>query len=274
MAFGFEGLLGRHKMPSRGGYEFDFGANTKYARPYGGADYFVAKVGGVWDSLLGEGRRFFAFADSDFHDPSTDFWPGEYEKTYTWVDGTTYAAVVDGLRSGNSFSVTGGIIDQLGFRASSDDASATMGQTLIVRPGADVTVTVTFRVPSTRTGPGKPQVDHVDLIRGHMHAKATPGTRAYFSKTNTTARVIKQWRPQTPWMGNADGVSYEVTCTIRSIQHSSYLRLRGTNLAPGVPGQTDAAGNPLIDKKNTNTAAKAWADCWFYANPIYIKVAN
>jgi len=27
----------------------------------------TAKVGGLWDSLLGEGRRFWAFVNSDFH---------------------------------------------------------------------------------------------------------------------------------------------------------------------------------------------------------------
>ena len=59
---------------------------------------------------------------------------------------------------------------------------------------------------------------------------------------------------------------------IHSVQHSSYVRLRATNLGLGVAGQTDAAGNPLIDKKNVNTEAKAWADSWMYSNPIFIEV--
>jgi hypothetical protein len=67
-----------------------------------------------------------------------------------------------------------------------------------------------------------------------------------------------------------------------------YFRLRGTNLAANTPNQTDAGGNPLIDtlayqtlpnpdptKTGTvtiNTPDQAWADLWFYSNPIFIHV--
>ena len=273
VAFGFEGIPGRQKLPARGAYEFDFGSNTKYARTYGGADYYAARVGGVWDSLLGEGRRFFMFADSDFHDPSSDFWPGEYAKSYTWIDGASYAALIAGLRSGNSFSVTGGLVDQLEFVASSGDATATMGQTLTVRPGSEVTVTVRFRVPTTRTGPGVPQLDHLDLIRGLTHAKSKVGSSAYFGKTNATTKVIKRWTGS-PWMGSGpEGTTFVVAHSFR-VQHSSYVRLRGTNLGLDEPGQTDSGGNPLIDKKDANTASQAWDDCWLYANPVFIRVSE
>jgi len=274
VAFGFEGLLGRHKLPARGGYEFDFGSRTKYARPYGGADYMVAQVGGVWDSLLGEGRRFFAFADSDFHDPSTDFWPGEYEKTYTWVDDMSNQALIAGLRSGNSYSVTGGIIDRLAFTASCATATATMGQALRVSRGSDVTVTVVFRVPTTRTGPGVARVDHVDLIGGQVHTKAPKGSARYASKTNSTTKVIRRWSSGS-WKGSGpSGTEFRVTYVIPTIAHSTYLRLRATNLGLGVAGQTDGAGNPLVDPKGTNTPQKAWADCWMYSNPVFIEVVR
>jgi hypothetical protein len=52
-----------------------------------------------------------------------------------------------------------------------------------------------------------------------------------------------------------------------------YFRLRGTNLPPDTPNETDAEGNPLADSLvGANTVAKAWADLWFYSNPIYIQV--
>jgi hypothetical protein len=76
ICFGLEGLPGHQKMDARGGYKRDFGAETGKARTYGGADWLAAKVGGLWDALLGEGRRFFIFANSDFHNPKVDFWPG------------------------------------------------------------------------------------------------------------------------------------------------------------------------------------------------------
>ena len=141
--FGMAGMPGSQKeAPSRGGYDEEFFNDdgtldeelTAQARTYGGADYITAKVGGVWDSLLGEGRHFWIFSDSDFHDPTEEFWPGEYSKDHIWVEDLTPQGIVDGLRSGNSFSVEGQLIDGLEFRPRRDE-SATMGDTLTVEPG-------------------------------------------------------------------------------------------------------------------------------------------
>ncbi|MCP5119081.1 MAG: hypothetical protein GY953_50405, partial [bacterium] len=81
VAFGFEGLPGHQKNVPRGSYaKRAVGQGT-----YGGAGIYIAKVGGLWDALLGEGRRWWTFVSSDFHSPRGDFWPGEYAKTWTWV---------------------------------------------------------------------------------------------------------------------------------------------------------------------------------------------
>jgi hypothetical protein len=58
-----------------------------------------------------------------------------------------------------------------------------------------------------------------------------------------------------------------------------YFRLRGTNLAPNTPDETDAAGNPLPDylvtaNQGIDGAAEAWKDLWFYSNPIFVYVDN
>lgn len=45
-----------------------------------------------------------------------------------------------------------------------------------------------------------------------------------------------------------------MTFRLSAVQASQYLRLRGTNLPPAVPYETDAAGNPLSDLW-TNTGA-------------------
>ncbi|TRZ99489.1 MAG: hypothetical protein D4R80_03015 [Deltaproteobacteria bacterium] len=88
VAFGFEGIPGHQKETGRGGYDSFSQADPVHlrARTYGGADVMVAKVGGLWDALLGEGRRFFIFANSDFHNTVGDFWPGEYSKSHTFVN--------------------------------------------------------------------------------------------------------------------------------------------------------------------------------------------
>ena len=51
----------------------------------------------MWDALLGEGRRFFNFGSSDWHNRGTfgpfepqstlDPWPGEYNKIYAYAEG-------------------------------------------------------------------------------------------------------------------------------------------------------------------------------------------
>lgn len=79
-----------------------------------------------------------------------------------------------------------------------------------------------------------------------------------------------------------------------------FIRLRGTNMPAGVPFETDIEGNPLADYEandniygsmdpeileeklfddvviTTNNkldeVAEAYADVWFYSNPIYIEV--
>ena len=53
---------GNQMEPDRGGLNL----TTPENRTYGGADYMIAKVGGVWDAL-GEGREFWNFANSDSH---------------------------------------------------------------------------------------------------------------------------------------------------------------------------------------------------------------
>ena len=79
VVFGMEGMPGNQMEPDRGGLNL----TTPENRTYGGADYMIAKVGGVWDAPLGEGREFWNFANSDSHFEisenrlySSGYWPG------------------------------------------------------------------------------------------------------------------------------------------------------------------------------------------------------
>ena len=93
----------------------------------GGADEMIAVTGGVWDALLSEGRRFYNFANSDFHfkissneQYSSGDRASEFSNNYTWVepgnDGQfTFSDVVEGMRSGNSYAVKGNLISDLSF---------------------------------------------------------------------------------------------------------------------------------------------------------------
>lgn len=141
VSFGFEGMPGHQKAKIRG----DFCVQSDGGDTYGGAGCYIAKVGGLWDALLGEGRVWSAFADSDFHRTDRDFWPGEYSKNYTFVqdengDGKySLKEVVDGLRSGDSFCVLGDLINALDFQmqaVAGSGAATGSGSESVANPGS------------------------------------------------------------------------------------------------------------------------------------------
>ncbi|MBP2674345.1 MAG: hypothetical protein H6Q84_1185 [Deltaproteobacteria bacterium] len=279
-AFGFEGIPGHQKARGRGGYYHSPAdpADAFRFRTHGGADYMAAKVGGAWDALLGEGRRFFLFANSDFHDTWGGFWPGEYAKSYTFVTGDDLAAVIGGMRSGNSFAVLGGLIDALSFTARANGDTATMGEALTVSRGDRVEIAVAFRTPPVNNNGEAPRVDHVDLIAGSVAGKAEPGTAGYRIDVHPDARVVARVSPR-EW--SCEDGRCEARIDAGPVDGDMFFRLRGTNLPTGTPGETDADGNPLPDDMacgegqtpaRCNTAQKAYADLWFYSNPIFVEV--
>ena len=122
VAFGFEGQPGHQASGSRGGF-----GDTAFGGTRGGTGKYSAEIGGLWDALLGEGRHWFNYANSDYHSHWTaggdDFYPGEYQKT--WVNAVDYDRdgeyslneIADGLRSGNAYFVHGDLINALEFKA-------------------------------------------------------------------------------------------------------------------------------------------------------------
>jgi len=296
VAFGFEGMPGHQKASSRGHYDggpfYDSDGRdvTFKARTYGGADYMLARVGGVWDALLGEGRRFFVFVNSDFHTPEHDFWPGEYAKNHICVrdqdhDGTfSPEELVAGLRSGNSFIAHGGLIDELRFTLScrQQEGEAEMGGTLDVGGECAPQVTIRFRSPSSNNSGEAVAVDHIDLIGGDVSGRVprvladgvTPNP-AYEQEDNASAKVVATFTAQ-DWRGGggADGETRRVvTYPLPRLARDGYFRLRGANLGRAVENETDAQGNPLSDALLApNNREKAYGDLWFYSNPVFVRV--
>ncbi|MFC3747486.1 immunoglobulin-like domain-containing protein [Paenibacillus sp. GCM10012306] len=275
VAFGFEGMLGNQMSPDRG----------ETAEVYGGTDVKVAKVGGFWDALLGEGRRFWNFANSDFHFKtsrdnkySSGYWPGEYSKNYTWVDGSSVQNIVDGMRSGKSFSVFGDLINALDFKASGDGREEAMGGELEVKQGDNVEVTIRFKSPAKNNNGDAVSVDHVELISGEVSGKVQPNTPEYSKPTNDTTKVVARFT-SADWTKDSEGYNV-ITYKPGAADKSRYYRLRGTNLGLNVPGETKD-GEPLLDVKN-NTVDNAtrfqeinsrnYGDLWFYSNPIFVNV--
>jgi len=191
IALGMETQPGHGASANRGEYQvlrntFPDGSQVDSVggTTYGGTGVYGGLVGGVWDALLGEGRNFWFFASSDWHNRGSfgpddrrttqDFFPGEYQRNYTLVrngsDKLRPQTIVNGLHSGNVFATQGQLIDRLGFLACtgksdgqvaelaangamnktslSVDGCATMGEKLKVPAGSDIVVGIAVRDPA------------------------------------------------------------------------------------------------------------------------------
>ena len=410
VAFGMETQPGHGASAERGEYRQN--RNTIDGQPvdslggstFGGTGVYGAQVGGVWDALLGEGRNFWFFASSDWHNrgifgpddrrSTLDYYPGEYQRNYTLVRNGNDPklrpqTIVDGLRSGNTYVTAGQIIDRLGFVACASYAGpaarsnaqvealaleaalndtdvnvggcATMGEKLQVRAGAEVVVAIVVRDPSgTNYSPysfnnpslaqigisqplDRPVLDHIDVIRGLVTGYRQPGAPDYAgawpnnwrtnpdmaavpaAAKNTSAALLRTFNASswTPVPGNTD--FKRMSFRIPALSASQYLRLRGTNLPPSTPFETDSDGNPLADlftnafgtsatdlanlrircnvvgsnvpannvlftgtkvdgcpnhlvtvngQRYSSYDVAAWADLWFYGNPIFVEVTG
>lgn len=262
VSIGFEGIPGHQKSPGvRCEYNKEFGDGILYnSHTFGGADYMLAKVGGLWDAMLGEGRKFWVFTNSDYHRTYSDFWPGEYAVNYIWAEGKDYKSLVKGMKSGNVFVVQNNLLTDLVFLVEAGGQTAAMGQTISTVENSVIKVTVKF-ISSA--------IDHVDLICGDVTGMINPGSPDYNNPTNPTTKIEKQFF-KSDWKidGNYYSFSYEIKA-----DKSKYIRLRGTNIPQNTPNESDANGNPLVDLLvGENNDLKALADLWFYSNPIFIEV--
>ena len=394
VAFGMETQPGHGASSERGEYRplrngFT-GSSTNVdsvgGTTYGGTGVYGAWVGGVWDALLGEGRNFWFFASSDWHNRGSfgaddrrstqDFYPGEYQRNYTMVrngsDKLRPQTIVDGLRTGNNWAASGQLIDRLAFvacvsypgpgartnaavenlavRAAANNTDidvagcVTMGEKLVVRPGADLIVAIAVRDPEGKnfspysfpnpslkqigvTQPlNEPVLDHIDVLGGNVTGYVDPNDRGNYAgeagkpltgtagdpaatyqadapaTLNTSARKLKTFN-KSNWTASSGGV-LTMSYVVPAVKASQYFRLRGTNLPPATPYETDADGNPLMDYlvlpfdqtkpgtvpctdaacpahlrtingvKYSGFDVAAWADLWFYANPVFIEVLN
>jgi hypothetical protein len=263
ITLGFEGMPGHQKVSVRGKY--GYGGSSRN-RTWGGADAILSEVGGIWDALLGEGRRFWVFVNSDYHNYNNDFWPGEYEKTWSTVTDTGAAAWFDGFRRGEVFITHGDLVRELSFSVDDGSMIASMGDDL--HTDADsLTVMIRFKSGILNNNGDTVLVDHVDLISGTITGKVDRSDPAQYAMPyNPSTRVIyrfdaKNWSVNKGW--------YRMSVKIDD-KKSMYMRLRGTNLPPGTTGETDEAGNPLVDTDYTNSEQVAWRDLWFYSNPVFV----
>ena len=320
VAYGFEGAPGHQAaglirdaqgkfVSYRGYYGNKPGTDSHPFLPlesyftYGGFDWMTAKLGGLWDSLLGDGLRWWITANSDSHkyfndlqDVDTtkydatgyvsdadvyfqrpsygDFRPGEYSRTYVVTSNFAYDAIMDAMRKGQIFVVQGDLIDRLKFTASvSENGNTTavgLGGTLNVKAGSNVQVEIKVRVPAAPNwNNSRPTVDHIDLIYGLVNNYSRIAGLDNF--TNPTTRVAETF-DRASWRNSeqADGAYLTMKYTIERVDSDFYVRLRGTNT-------NDRGATPAMDPDLRGTSGPGespWDDLWFYSNPIFVRITR
>ncbi len=222
----------------------------------GGFDQMTAKLGGFWDSMLGEGRRWWITANSDSHvhwrEGGSDFWPGEYSKTYVLAQ-KNHDDIMDGIRNGRVFVTLGDLISELYVRVEGGNETANIGGEIHIAPGEAVTVTIRFKDPNTLNSWGQnPEVTRVDLIMGEVSGAVTDRN----SDNNPTTKIIARFT-ESDWTVNDDFI--EVSYTISKVNKDSYIRIRGTNSNELEPQEDERGESP-------------WNELWFYSNPLFIDV--
>ncbi|MFF3379328.1 PHP domain-containing protein [Streptomyces sp. NPDC002680] len=307
IAVGFEGAPGHQAagLPAplgpgraRGIYDNNPSANSfpgyplESYRTWGGFDWMTATVGGLWDSLIAEGKPWWITANSDSHqvyadtavrgpggsfegngryeDPiyggkiditQGDYWPGQYSRTHVGSDGFSYAAVMDGIRAGRIWVDHGQLLGGLDVRVSGGGRWSTLGGALHVKRGTKVTLTVDVTLADSPNWAGfLPKLAKVDVIQGDVTGPVAD--RDTF--TAPTARVVKTYEVNQPTG------TLRLTYDLGRVDRPVYVRLRGSDgnrSAPGALGATVDPAGPAIDVVGD---ADPWKDLWFYTNPIWI----
>ncbi|MEU7419745.1 PHP domain-containing protein [Streptomyces antibioticus] len=307
IAVGMEGAPGHQAggLPAptgpgaaRGIYDGNPGADSFAAYPlesyrtWGGFDWMTATVGGLWDSLLAEGKPWWITANSDSHnvhadsavrgpggdfatdgryaDPvyggglnlgDTDFWPGQYSRTHVGAASFSYQAVMDGIRAGRVWVDHGGLISGLDARLRSGGHTVTLGDTLRVRRGAAVELVVDI---SLANGPNwsqfVPVLARVDVIRGAVTGPVAD--RDVFTTPDT--KVVKSFEV------NRSTGTVRLTYALGRADRPFYVRLRGTDGNRTAVGVHGAAVDPAGPAMDVIGDADPWKDLWFYSNPMWV----
>lgn len=306
IAVGFEGAPGHQAggLPkpngpggARGIYDGSPSANSfagyplESYRTWGGFDWMTATVGGLWDSLLAEGKPWWITANSDSHqvyadtaargggdfnangrydDPvyggqidltENDYWPGYYSRTHVGAEGFTYADVMDGIRAGRIWVDHGQLISGLDVRVAGGSRWATLGGALHVKKGTRVTLTVNVALAGGPNWAGfVPKLARVDVIQGDV----TGEVKDKDTFTAPTARVVKSYEV------NKDSGTVKLTYDLGRVDHPVYVRLRGGDGKRTAVGPNGAAVDPAGPAIDVIGDADPWEDLWFYSNPVWV----
>ncbi|MDB4476030.1 PHP domain-containing protein [bacterium] len=135
---GFEGGPGHQKANPRGAYKELFQTDQ-------GWDPVIAKIGGVLDDFLDEGRNpWAALANSDFHNRGGDYLPCEFSRTHIAVPDVSPNGVLQGLAAGTFWGETGAFLRRLEVKVRSPDLifDASPGESFLLGDQRSIRVAV------------------------------------------------------------------------------------------------------------------------------------
>ncbi len=305
IALGFEGAPGHQAAgfsaaelgpaSSRGFYGNTPNANSwpgfpaESYRTYGGFDWMAATVGGMWDSVLAEGRNWWITANSDGHQTYKDniarigdgqfavetspyygkfdsvltagptpglgdFWINEYSRTVVGSAKNDAMGVMSAMRDGRMWVVHGDLIAGLDMRLSSADdgkSGAPLGGRVGIARGQKAYLTIDIDLASKPNAIGNlPVLKRVDVIAGPITGP-NPDRDSFVAPET---KVIKSF--------DVTEKSGRVTIkhTFENVTRPFYVRVRGHDGNFTYPGSIE----PRLDP----TPMNPWTDLWFYSNPI------
>ncbi|WP_433003959.1 PHP domain-containing protein [Kribbella sp. CA-294648] len=296
----YDGKPGRYSFP---------GLPAEAYRTHGGFDWMAATVGGVWDSMLAEGKPFWITVSSDGHQACGDWVKNPVDA----LDQKSY----DNLpydETGRTFMTTGRFPDPVN-----------AGKPILTYSGLPPGAYSKTWLGTTGRGhrqvmdairAGRMWVCHGDLISGlDFRLRTSGGDSAPMggrvnARRGSSVRVSAEielaeggnYAQLHPRLGRVDLImgkvtgpadpdtmtapdtrvikSWDITQTTGTLTLSHtvdidgpcYFRLRGTDgkrTAPGPFGAHVDPHGPVID---TLANADPWEDLWFYANPIFVDI--
>jgi hypothetical protein len=265
---------------------------------WGGFDYNVSKIGGLYDSLLAEGKRWCITATSDSHfnhletfrrggteeeqtsaywqttgaylppvdtgvpSPAGDFWPGYYSTTLVGAASRDYLAIMEGLRASRTYAVHGGLVRGVDLRIATLGRSGSYGSTVggraQVARGGNVFVSIAVDLANSPNFNG----DVPRLAKVDLIAGPITGASADLDRQEAPGTaVIESFEVSRLDRRRGRAVFRHV---FRNVRGSFFLRLRGSD-----GNQVDQFGNPTIDVSGDDDP---WADLWFYSSGAFVEV--
>lgn len=301
VAIGFEGAPGHqgakltpYTERVRGFYGYGPRENSFVRYPdsaydtWGGFDWMTATVGGMWDSLLSEGSRWWITASSDSHLnrdvvrplrydrrqeagddlEACDFWPGVYSRTHVEVADVTYHSLMRSLRQGRMWVDHGHLVGALDVHLRTTDLQQDvgLGGTLRPRRGQAIEMIVTISTQGRPNPAGLlPELSRVDVIRGAVTGRVDDVDSFTAPDTRVTEQIDTSERRGT----------YSLVLALGEVEHPMYLRLRGTDARRTQTGLLGHSVDPCGPARDRDAdAVDPWLDLWFYTNPVWVEPAG